>query len=563
MFKKEINLNKKIIVILLLINFLIIGLSYSYALFQTTIVKNNIVKIQSGDTTIKTNLNGYSDNIITFASGESKTINVTLTNPNVDYNILYKMYYTIENGSGTIIATNTTDSPSGEMKGEKTLAITLQNNNTTEITIKVATKGALINSSITLTTGEYEIIVDTDPPVITAINDAGEGKITFTVTDTGSGVDKYCVNQNQTDTTSCTWLDAVSGSQTTDVVATTSGTYYIHVKDLAGNIGHSSKVSLSLNTPAGSLAEEKYGTGGLIAINTSGTLYDGTGTIREYRYSGATANNYIKFNNGEMWRIVGMFKNSSGDWNLKLMRNTMLTSAELPSTYTYSGTSYTIENGTTGYVYWNYSGTTDNNDWTTAGLQYYLNGTDGYFGTLSSGAQALVDTSYTYYLGNYGWNVDTAISSYTSERGSTVCSSSVTSNTHNNNCNIWYGNKATWSKSTNSNANGIALLYPSDYGYSASSSYWGSPTLVDWSSTQGNTSWMYATANHTTYEWMLSPSSDGSYYAARWDSSGFVGYYYVYNGYGGGARPVLNLLSTAEIDTNHTGSSSDPYVLIE
>ena len=72
---------------------------------------------------------------------------------------------------------------------------------------------------------------------------------------------------------------------------------------------------------------------------------------------------------------------------------------------------------------------------------------------------------------------------------------------------------------------------------------------------------MYATANHTTSEWMLSPSSLYSYSAAYWSASGYVGDYDV-NGYFG-ARPVLNLLSTAEIDTNHTGSSSDPYQLIE
>jgi len=320
------------------------------------------------------------------------------------------------------------------------------------------------------------------------------------------------------------------------------------------------------DTTAADYIISTYGTGGLVAVNSNGTLYNGSGTIREYRYSGPSVNNYVEFNNGEIWRIIGIFKNSAGEWNLKLMRNTMLTSAELPSSYTYSGTSYTIEDGTTGYVYWNNSGPINNNDWTTAGLQYYLNGTDGYFGTLSSGAQALVDTSYTYYLGNVTSYDDTAddttISSYTSERGSTVCSSSVTEDSQNNNCNIWYGNKATWSKSTNSNANGIALLYPSDYGYSADSSYWSSPTLYNYDTGPKDTSWMYATANHTTYEWMLSPSSYYSGSAAYWYTSGCVDYSNVYHN-NNGARPVLNLLSTAEIDTNHTGSSSDPYVVVE
>ena len=232
------------------------------------------------------------------------------------------------------------------------------------------------------------------------------------------------------------------------------------------------------------------------------------------------------------------------------MRNTVLTSAELPSTYTYGGTSFTIENGTTGYVYWNTTPTGRNeNDWTTAGLQYYLNGTNGYFGTLSSGAQALVDTSYTYYLGNFISSTATVISGYTDERNAS---------------NKWDGNKATWSKSTNSNANGIALLYPSDYGYSASSSYWSTPILNNWSSTQANTSWMFKTANHTTSEWFLSPSSDASFFAAYLGSSGPVWFFSVVGNDGSdlGARPVLNLKSTAPIDINHAGTSSDPYIII-
>ena len=94
--KKEININKKIIIFLILINVIGIGISYSYALFQTTIIKNSIVKLQSGDTKIETIIQDYNNNTITLASLEEKLINVTLTNPNTDYDILYKMYYEVE-----------------------------------------------------------------------------------------------------------------------------------------------------------------------------------------------------------------------------------------------------------------------------------------------------------------------------------------------------------------------------------------------------------------------------------------------------------------------------------
>ena len=341
--------------------------------------------------------------------------------------------------------------------------------------------------------------------------------------------------------------------------------------DSNGNTGISTLIASAV--PYATASASNF-TGGLVAINGTegddyGTLYNennASHTIREYRYSGPTVNNYVFFDtdgdsledDNEIWRIVGMFKNSSGEWNLKLMRNTKLTSAELPSTYTYSGTSFTIEYHITGYAYWNSTKTgTNYNDWTTAGLQYWLNGTDSYYGTLSNGAQALIDTSYIYYLGNvtnYGNNADdTTITSYTNERKNAVCGSGITSNTHTNNCDIWYGNKATWNGK-------VALLYPSDYGYSASSSYWSGTTLYNYNSAARDTSWMYATANHTTSEWMLSPSSNDSYYAARWDTSGFVGLNRVnYNAYG--VRPVLNLKFTATIDTNHQGDENDPYIL--
>ena len=73
---------------------------------------------------------------------------------------------------------------------------------------------------------------------------------------------------------------------------------------------------------------------------------------------------------------------------------------------------------------------------------------------------------------------------------------------------------------------------------------------------------MYKTANHSTYEWMLTPSSWYSFLVATWNISGAVESYVVYGDtYIPAVRPVLNLLSTALIDANHAGTESDPYVL--
>ncbi len=44
---------------------------------------------------------------------------------------------------------------------------------------------------------------------------------------------------------------------------------------------------------------------GLYPIKEDGALYDGTGNIKEYRYSGTDPDNYVTFNN-ELWRIIGV-----------------------------------------------------------------------------------------------------------------------------------------------------------------------------------------------------------------------------------------------------------------
>ena len=83
-------------------------------------------------------------------------------------------------------------------------------------------------------------------PIITNVSDAGFGKITFTVSDSGNGVAEYCVNQNSEDTTSCTWYEAIVGEQTTEENVTETGTYYVHVKDEEGNLGHSSPLEMTI-----------------------------------------------------------------------------------------------------------------------------------------------------------------------------------------------------------------------------------------------------------------------------------------------------------------------------
>jgi len=97
----------------------------------------------------------------------------------------------------------------------------------------------------------------------------------------------------------------------------------------------------------------------------------------------------------------------------------------------------------------------------------------------------------------------------------------------------------------------------------SSSSYWSSPTLYEYDTGPMNASWIYTTANHTSSEWFLSPSSHySSYMVALWNALWSVTENNTSN-VRCGVRPVLNLLSTATIDANHEGTESDPYVILE
>ena len=105
--KSEVNLNKKFILILVLVCVLTIGLYTSYAYFQITVIQNNVVVLQTASIDIITNIEGYDNPTFTLNSGESKTITVNLSST-ADGDIAYKMYYIMTSGEATFEVTSTT-----------------------------------------------------------------------------------------------------------------------------------------------------------------------------------------------------------------------------------------------------------------------------------------------------------------------------------------------------------------------------------------------------------------------------------------------------------------------
>lgn len=76
------------------------------------------------------------------------------------------------------------------------------------------------------------------------------------------------------------------------------------------------------------------------------------------------------------------------------------------------------------------------------------------------------------------------------------------------------------------------------------------------------TSWMKQNANLESDEWSISPSSRDKAAMSVFYSDGAVRGFSCYESIShASVRPTINLLSTTQIDTNHTGSFEDPYTL--
>lgn len=355
------------------------------------------------------------------------------------------------------------------------------------------------------------------------------------------------------------------------------------------------------------------GTDGIVGVNTNGELYDGEGEIREVRYSGTnnyctytngtteynmnvdsnicpekacyvsgsilsldsdylilqgstcsaantltlvennvhetTLKNYIKFND-ELWRILGVVNGK-----LKIIRNESLpNSIYSEETFTSSENKlYTLKymTGDTNNSFFifntqeSYPGTLSY--WIGSSIQVYLNDEKGYYGTIDEKYRELISEE-TYYLGNV--TVSSKLKDvYNQERGNIICDSTITTNSHNNSCNVWYENKPTWYGK-------IGLAYVSDVGYAAASDDWGKSLTTNYPNGITGDNWIYNSIAQGS--WLISPASSNKNQIIGWRYTGKL-----QNGAAGNAaaiRPVLYLTENAEI-LYGDGSYNNPYVL--
>ena len=237
-----------------------------------------------------------------------------------------------------------------------------------------------------------------------------------------------------------------------------------------------------------------------------GMMEDIGGNIRYY---GADPNNYVTFNN-ELWRIIGVFKEIDDGTGTKETRIKIARSESIG----------------------NYSWDSNNvNEWPTASLNTYLNGT--YLPSLTSEAQNMIGDVLWNLGGSSEYEGLYANDYYTFERGTTVYS----------------GRSTTWTGK-------IALMYPSDYMYAGDLSKCSSDGY-NWDGDTTNcrdTSWL---RNTTINQWTITPNAGNSSRVFGVLSTGAVN-----RGVSGSSasRPVLFLKSNVQI-TGGDGRQNNPFTL--
>ncbi|MBQ7031445.1 MAG: hypothetical protein IJN13_03630, partial [Bacilli bacterium] len=360
------------------------------------------------------------------------------------------------------------------------------------------------------------VFLDSVDPVITSASDSGAGTANVTVTETGSGVTHVCVNTSITSTTGCVW-DEVSGTTFTSTTpVTTTGNYYIHVKDKAGNIGHRTS-SLRITKPVanlytlcssytnmGTCMASEYGSSKLKEISNITTSETGG----MYRYQGkynVVNNNYICFGTANkstctsnidkyMYRIIGV--DSTG--KLKLLKNTSLS------------------------ILHNIAGD-KNKSWLETSVYKGINGTD-----------FLENTNYV----PTGWESKIAINDW--KYGDILDSEFGSINEQKGD--LAYAIESAWEKSVSAK---IGLIYIHDYLYSNEN---GVATI---NTGDISNSWMSPQNVYFTMARLNDSSGYYSIYLMEIVGTGSVN---------GETRPTFYLSSDIKI-TSGTGTSTDPYII--
>ena len=156
MLEKEINLNKKFIIILLFLTVITLGMYSSYAYYEVSVIKNSVIVLKTASIDITTTVVNQENNTFTIPKGNSITLTVNLTTE-LTNQIAYKMYYEVVSGISlfnvTSTETFTNNIVEGDMTLSKSFSFTFTNTGQNDITIKLGTQGGLTGYPIPLEQG--------------------------------------------------------------------------------------------------------------------------------------------------------------------------------------------------------------------------------------------------------------------------------------------------------------------------------------------------------------------------------------------------------------------------
>ena len=272
------------------------------------------------------------------------------------------------------------------------------------------------------------------------------------------------------------------------------------------------------------------------------------------RYVGASPKNYLKFNDDEIWRIVGVFNNittideeqgkEKKESLVKIVRNDSL------GDYSWDSSESSTNNG------WGV------NEWSQADLMTELN-TDYINPNPASETTLWFNGSNNAKTGTYNydkniksksidkiakvrWNTSRAtdeastLNSYNQERSTTLIDTPSDNVPRNN---IWEGK--------------IALIYPSDYGYASTDKTCRNKINSSTNNVYNckNENWLF----NSSYQWTLSPLSGRANVVVDVYSGGYVSYSSAHNTLG--VRPVLFLKSDVVIAGGTGESIENAYTL--
>jgi len=184
--QKTININKKFIVIMILLSLISVMSYYSYALFQVNVVKNGVIIIRTGSIDLTATVQNETNNTFTVTANSSKTVTINLTSTN-ESEIAYKMYY--ENLTGELTVTSnetfTNNIVEGKMTTSKTITLTFTNSGTEDVSITLGGLGGLAAYPIPIEDGnKHELIIGVIKPAISDL-------VKMNLTDTNGTPDNY------------------------------------------------------------------------------------------------------------------------------------------------------------------------------------------------------------------------------------------------------------------------------------------------------------------------------------------------------------------------------------